>query len=155
MISNNLVMCNDLVICKQSDEQQLSSGNGETTTFDVFGNRKKLFGLISDLPTLYDVMMERKPVRGTSNTNKAKSSSGLKPVIRYISMFSLHCPIDMLSCQRVSHSLNYMINLVNMVIRILSSTESHLKNQAHNQTNTQYYCRNCSKSRFDNLLRHY
>jgi hypothetical protein len=45
-----------------------------------FGNRKKLFGLISDLPTLYDVMMERKPVRGTGNANKNKGSSGGKSV---------------------------------------------------------------------------
>ena len=43
-------------------------------------NRKKLFGFISDLPTLYDVVMERKPVKGVNHTNKTKSSAGSKSV---------------------------------------------------------------------------
>lgn len=42
--------------------------------------RKKLFGLISDLPSLYDVVMERKPVKGASNNSKTKMPSAAKPV---------------------------------------------------------------------------
>ncbi|MCO5549079.1 hypothetical protein L7F22_002545 [Adiantum nelumboides] len=37
--------------------------------------RKKLFGLISDLPSLYDVVMERKPLKSASNNIKSKSLS--------------------------------------------------------------------------------
>ncbi|KAH7442713.1 hypothetical protein KP509_03G100800 [Ceratopteris richardii] len=37
--------------------------------------RKKLFGLISDLPSLYDVVMERKPGKAASNNSRSKSSS--------------------------------------------------------------------------------
>ncbi|KAI5061913.1 hypothetical protein GOP47_0022452 [Adiantum capillus-veneris] len=43
------------------------------------GERKKLFGLISDLPSLYDVVMERKPVKGSSNNTKSKASVPVKP----------------------------------------------------------------------------
>lgn len=69
------------LVAVHSDAWLLAVAFFYAATFDK-AERKKLFGLISDLPSLYDVVMERKPVKGAISISRPKTPSAgkTKPV---------------------------------------------------------------------------